>query len=78
MPDIEIKIANGLYIEEETYNVDVTSDDITAWILEVEVFNPEASPCFSVEIEYGIFDTYAEAEADAPEDAKLYSAEVVA
>ncbi len=75
---IEIKIANGLYIEEEAADFDVTSEDLTVWILEVEVFDAEASPCFSVEIEYGVFDTYAEAEAHAPEDAKLYSAEVAA
>ena len=74
---VELQVANGMWITED-FDIDLTSDDITVWILEVEVFDAEASPCFSVEIEMGIFETYAEAEADAPEDARLYSAEVAA
>lgn len=75
---MELKINNGMYIEEEDFEIDIESDDITVWVLEIEVFDPEASPCFSTEIEMGIFSTYAEAEADAPEDAKIFSAEVTA
>jgi hypothetical protein len=73
----ELRVSNGTWIEED-FDIDLTSEDITVWVLEVEVFDPEASPCFTTEIQMGIFETYAEAEADAPEDAELYSAEVVA
>lgn len=74
---IEIEVRNGMVIEvDEDFNTE--SGDITVWVLEVEVFDPKASPCFSSITEYGVFETSAEAEADAPEDAKLYEAEVAA
>jgi len=74
---IAIAVRNGMIVEaDDDFNVD--SGDITVWVLEVEVFDPNSSPCFSTVTEYGIFETDAEAQADAPEDAKLYEAEVAA
>jgi|688.fasta_scaffold556014_3 hypothetical protein len=72
---IAIEVSNGMTVEaDDDFNVD--SGEITVWVLEVETFNPEASPPFSTITEYGIFETDAEAQANAPEDAKLYAAEV--